>query len=129
MPTAPPSRCTDPECYELASTQGRCTEHQPIAWRGRDDKAGRYGISSGVWRTLKRRVSRRDSGCCWYCGGEPEDGETLHLDHKTPVSEGGAITDLENLGLIHAEPCHQQKSKAEALRGNERRWARRESSS
>jgi 5-methylcytosine-specific restriction protein A len=121
MPTQPLSRCTDPECHDMATVRGRCDAHQPIAWRGRDDKAGRYGVSSGSWRALKRRVSRRDNGCCWYCGGEPEEDETLHLDHKIPVAEGGAITDLANLGLIHAEPCHDEKSKAEALRGNQRR--------
>ncbi|MET9604501.1 HNH endonuclease signature motif containing protein [Streptomyces sp. NPDC006512] len=85
----------------------------------------RYGISSGTWRSLKRRVGVRDNGCCHYCGGEPDEGETLQLDHIRPVAEGGAITDLDNLGLIHAEPCHADKSKAEAARGNQRRLARR----
>ncbi|GAA2441494.1 hypothetical protein GCM10010421_35250 [Streptomyces glaucus] len=124
MPTAPPSRCTEPMCRELATNRGRCDEHQPRAWANRATMRERYGISSGSWRALKRRVARRDNGCCYVCGGPPDEGETLQLDHIVPVAEGGSITDLDNLGLIHAEPCHAEKSKAEALRGNQRRWAR-----
>ncbi|MET7431969.1 HNH endonuclease [Streptomyces flaveolus] len=125
MPIAPPSRCTDPECPELATNRGRCDEHQPRAWANRPTVRERYGISSGTWRSLKRRVDQRDNGHCYYCGGPPAEGETLQLDHITPVAEGGSPAALDNLGLIHAHPCHAEKSKAEALRGNARRRARR----
>ncbi|MEH0543270.1 HNH endonuclease [Streptomyces sp. B21-105] len=125
MPTAPPSRCTDPVCHELATNRGRCDGHQPKAWANRPSIRQRYGISSGTWRSLKRRVSARDNGCCYVCGGEPAEGEALQLDHIRPVAEGGSPADLDNLGLIHADPCHAEKSKAEALRGNQRRLARR----
>ncbi|MER6252330.1 HNH endonuclease [Streptomyces sp. NPDC001584] len=80
-------------------------------------------MSSGQWRALKKRISRRDHNSCYYCGGDVEDegGEPLQLEHKVPVAEGGSPCDPENLGLIHAEPCHAEKSAAEALRGNRRR--------
>ncbi|MFF2651483.1 HNH endonuclease [Streptomyces sp. NPDC058045] len=127
MPSRPPSRCTDPQCHAFATRRGRCDAHQPIPWAGRDDKANRYGISSGRWRTLKRRVTERDNGCCYRCGTEqpdPDDdpdGEHGHqLDHITPIFEGGAAEDLDNLGLI-CEPCHLIKSKAEAARANRAR--------
>lgn len=127
MPTAPPSRCTDPECGELATHRGRCNEHQPIPWAGRDDKAARYGISSGRWRTLKRAVDRRDHGCCYMCGldrGELDlDDPDVHdheLDHIIPISEGGSVESLDNLGLA-CTACHETKSKAEAARANARR--------
>lgn len=119
MPTAPPSRCTDPTCPELATRRGRCDDHQPTPWAGRDDKQARYGISSGTWRKLKRRTTQRDNGCCYQCGAEPPDDpdEPSHvLDHITPISEGGAVTDLDNLGLLCTE-CNEVKSKAEAQRG------------
>ncbi|MDX2639920.1 HNH endonuclease [Streptomyces stelliscabiei] len=125
MPKAPPTRCSAPECYDLATARGRCDSHQRQPWAGRDDKVARYGISSGAWRSLKARVDRRDNGHCYCCGGPAAEGETLELDHIVPVAEGGARTALENLGLIHAEPCHAEKSKREAQRGSQRRRARR----
>ncbi|HET9381313.1 MAG TPA: HNH endonuclease signature motif containing protein [Streptomyces sp.] len=126
MPTRPPSRCAEPGCRALVP-KGRCEQHQRTPWAGRDDKAARYGISSGRWRTLKRRVALRDNGCCYCCGTEQPDrrddpdGEHQHeLDHIIPISEGGAVEDLDNLGLI-CQPCHEIKSKAEAARANRAR--------
>ncbi|MGW4300414.1 HNH endonuclease [Streptomyces sp. NPDC004646] len=134
MPYAPRARCTDPECSELATKRGRCDEHQPIPWAGRDNKAERYGISSGEWRTLKRKVTLRDNGCCYICGAEPvdpdaydEDDRATHpheLDHVIPISEGGARRSLDNLGLACTH-CHDEKSKTEAVRANARRHGRR----
>lgn len=129
MPMAPPSRCTDPECHEIATNRGRCDDHQPIAWAGRDDKAARYGISSGTWRSLKAKVTKRDNSCCYMCGieqGDPDDPETKphELDHIIPIFEGGAVDNLDNLGLA-CVPCHEVKSKAEAARANQRRHRRR----
>ncbi|MER8266520.1 HNH endonuclease [Streptomyces griseus] len=130
MPTAPPSRCTDPECRDLATNRGRCDDHQPIPWRGRDDKASRYGITSGQWRKLKRLTHNRDHGCCHMCGAETPDPEQYDetdpttwphdLDHIIPIFEGGSATSLDNLGLA-CQTCHETKSKAEALRANQRR--------
>lgn len=128
MPISPPSRCTDPECYEFATTKGRCDDHQRTPWAGRDDKAARYGISSGRWATLKRKVTARDRGCCYRCGADQpdtgSDDDPFVLDHVTPISEGGSSTDLDNLGLL-CPPCDEVKSKAEALRGAQRARARR----
>lgn len=127
MPTAPKARCTDPACHEMATKRGRCDEHQPIPWAGRDNKARRYGISSGTWRSLKAATARRDNGCCYICGdGPPDDsGEPGHqLDHITPIAEGGSVDDPDNLGLA-CVTCHEAKSKAEALRANQARWSRR----
>ncbi|MFD7410632.1 HNH endonuclease [Kitasatospora purpeofusca] len=121
MPTRPPSRCTDPRCRALATDRGRCDEHRPKAWAGREDKAARYGISSGRWRTLKRRVSRRDHACCYRCG-DGDEGEHV-LDHRIPIAEGGSPSDLENLGLL-CPPCDTAKSAEEAARGNARRLGR-----
>ncbi|MFE5159654.1 HNH endonuclease [Streptomyces sp. NPDC056697] len=126
MPTGPPTRCAEPGCSTLVP-RGRCEQHQRPAWAGREDKAARYGISSGRWRTLKRLITMRDNGCCYVCGTEqpgPDDdpdGEYQHeLDHITPIFEGGAAEDPENLGLICAD-CHAAKSKAEAARANRAR--------
>jgi 5-methylcytosine-specific restriction protein A len=122
VPTRPLPRCAEAGCYAMSTVRGRCDEHQPIPWAGREDKAARYGISSGTWRSLKARVTRRDYGCCYMCGDGAADAYVL--DHITPVAEGGSVTDLDNLGLA-CPPCDEAKSKAEAARGNARRLERR----
>lgn len=124
MPTAPPTRCGAMNCHEFATNRGRCGEHQPKSWANRVRKQDRYGISSGTWRSIKRQVARRDNGCCYVCGREPEEGETFDLDHKTPISEGGSARDMDNLGVICPED-HALKSKAEAARANRERTLRR----
>jgi 5-methylcytosine-specific restriction protein A len=78
-------------------------------------------MSSGTMRALKARVMQRDHGCCYVCGGEDAD----ELEHKIPVSQGGAARDLDNLGLIHSEPCHREKTAREALEGSRRARAKR----
>ncbi|MFI1928340.1 HNH endonuclease [Streptomyces sp. NPDC020377] len=127
MPTSPPSRCTEGGCHEIATVGSRCDEHKPVPWRGRDDKAARYGITSGEWRKLKRRVTKRDHGCCYRCGADQEDvmaddpeAERFVLDHIVPIFEGGSRKDLDNLGLL-CPPCDEVKSKAEAARANRAR--------
>jgi 5-methylcytosine-specific restriction protein A len=79
-------------------------------------------MSSGTMRALKAQVARRDHGCCYVCGGEDAD----ELEHKIPVSQGGAARDLDNLGLIHSEPCHREKSEREAIEGARRARARKQ---
>lgn len=71
-------------------------------------------MSSGTMRALKARVTKRDHGCCYVCGGEGAD----ELEHKIPISQGGAARDLNNLGLIHSEPCHREKTQREAAEGS-----------
>ncbi|MFE1111224.1 HNH endonuclease [Streptomyces rochei] len=114
MPIAPPTRCGDVGCHELATKRGLCDEHQPEPWRGRPSPQQRYGMSSGTMRALKRQVMARDHGCCYVCGGEGAD----ELEHKIPVSQGGAARDLNNLGMIHSDPCHREKTAREAAEGS-----------
>lgn len=116
MPTSPPSRCTDPECRELATKGARCDKHQPIPWVGRATAEERYGMSRGSMRALKRRVMQRDNGCCYICGAEGAE----ELEHKNPVSQGGARADLDNLGVAHTE-CHAAKTQAESKQAAERK--------
>ena len=42
------------------------------------------------------RILSRDGFRCRYCGGTPQEGYTLHVDHVVPISAGGLTTD-ENL--------------------------------
>ena len=59
--------------------------------------------------STRQHVLRRDRGICYLCG---QPGAT-QVDHKTPHHQGG--TDHpDNLGAIHARPCHLNKTLAEA---------------
>jgi HNH endonuclease/Homing endonuclease associated repeat len=57
---------------------------------------------------LRFRVLRRDGFRCQYCGGTPQDGYLLHVDHKIPVSKGGETTE-ENL-VTACSLCNNGKS-------------------
>ena len=54
------------------------------------------------WLSTRREVLRRDNHTCRDCGG---DGGVVH--HITPVSEGGAKYDLDNLVTLCSD-CHTE---------------------
>ena len=115
MPKAPPSRCTQPGCTNLATNKGRCTNHQSSGWQDRrrhqDNRTTtqRLGISEHQWSELKTTIMGQHQGICYICG---KPGAT-EVDHKLAVALGGAKTDPNNLAPIHAEPCHADKTKRE----------------
>lgn len=39
--------------------------------------------------SLRFTILQRDQFRCQYCGGTPQDGYILHVDHKVPKSQGG----------------------------------------
>jgi hypothetical protein len=81
------------------------------AWGGRESRAG-------MW-DRKEVVYQRDEGVCGICGNFIPWGEA-EVDHKTPrhrfkPPEGGDT--LENLWILHREPCHQMKTKRDLHSG------------
>lgn len=121
MPTRAPSRCNEPGCYEIATLRGRCEEHQRKPWQGRPSFVDQYGMTTGEWSALRRVILARDGYVCRGCGLPGADT----VDHIIPVSEGGSPRDPANLQALHEDPCHAEKSKAEAKRGAARARARR----
>ena len=59
-------------------------------------------------RGLKHEVFKRDNYTCVECGARKEDGATLHVDHKIPVSKGGT-DELDNLQTLCSD-CNLNKS-------------------
>lgn len=125
MPYAVQSRCTQPGCTELAlkGNRGRCglAEHQRVAWEGRASTQERYGISGSAQQKLHRTVLREQGFICYVCH-LPGANE---VDHIIPIHLGGSRTARANLGAIHAEPCHEEKTKAENAARREARAAKR----
>lgn len=79
-------------------------------------------MSGSSWQTLRRRILIRDEYVCYVCGLPGAD----EVDHVLAVGEGGAKRDPSNLGAIHADPCHAEKTKRENAARAARRRARRE---
>lgn len=64
---------------------------------------------------VNRVIMDKHDGTCHVCGLPGSD----QVDHVIPLAEGGS-DDMENRRPIHSEPCHREKSAAEAQRGRER---------
>jgi RNA-directed DNA polymerase len=70
---------------------------------------------------LKEWVYQRDQGMCGLCK-QPVSRREAELDHKIPLSRFkhiNAANHLENLWILHANPCHGKKTK-EYLRSRSR---------
>jgi len=119
MPYAALGRCSEPGCPELAlpTGRGRCGDHLRVGWEGRASSTERYGLSGSAQQSLHQRVLREAGWICYVCG---LPGAT-EVDHVIPIHLGGARTDRSNLGAIHSDPCHADKTKRENA---ERRAAR-----
>lgn len=113
MPKLPPKPCTKPGCKAYATQRSRCDEHQPPAWEGKGSGSSRgYGWD---WSRKRKRVLRRDGYICKAlieCNGLARATE---VDHVVPKFEGGTDSD-DNLQAI-CTPCHREKTRREALRG------------
>jgi hypothetical protein len=55
-------------------------------------KSDRHQVSP----KMRFAVLKRDGFRCKYCGGTPDQGYLLHVDHIVPFSKGG-LTDMDNL--------------------------------
>lgn len=105
MPTAPPSRCTDPTCHAIAIAHGRCAAHQRPAWQHRKDSHWAGG-STRRWRK-GRADYLRDHPFCAVCGRIANT-----VDHIIPIESGGAIWDRSNWQSLCTEH-HDVKTKRE----------------
>ena len=63
---------------------------------------------TGVPRGMRHEVFKRDNYTCVECGARKEEGATLHVDHKIPVSKGGT-DELDNLQTLCSD-CNLNKS-------------------
>lgn len=99
--------CSTPGCPQLQP----CTEHQRKPW-AKSSRRDHLKLKSGSAQQRRaRHVLLKHDGLCHVCGHAGAD----QADHVVPLSEGGA-DDLSNLRPIHAEPCHREKTAAEAQR-------------
>ena len=67
----------------------------------------------------KEVVYQRDAGICGICGhftpwDEADMDHKIPREHFNPPVSGDAV---ENLWILHREPCHRMKTKRDLQRG------------
>ncbi len=68
----------------------------------------------GMTPARKARIHAAWGGVCWFCRlPVPMDGPGVEYDHVTQLWMKGSDAD-EDIGPIHADPCHKLKTKADA---------------
>lgn len=89
--------------------------HEPKPWQ-KSNPASHRTVTGRALQERNRYILEKYETFCHVCGGFGGD----EVDHVIPLAEGGA-DDVVNLRPIHSEPCHRQKTAAEAERGRRRR--------
>lgn len=100
--------CNDPTCPELTQN-AYCPTHAPKPWAS--SNRSQRTISGSKQQARAARVLRSHNGICHICGQPGAD----QADHVIPLAEDGPDTEA-NMRPIHSEPCHRQKTQAEAAR-------------
>jgi 5-methylcytosine-specific restriction endonuclease McrA len=90
------------------SPESYCPKHKPKPWATSTRKQ-RVKLSGSTEQRRAKRVLARLQGICHVCDRPGAD----QVDHVIPLAQGGADEEW-NLAPIHAEPCHREKTQAEA---------------
>ena len=84
----------------------------PPRQRRRETKE-RAHYRTADWRARRQRILIRDAFTCRDCG-EIIDGKRAHVDHITPLEDGG--TDHDNNLATRCDRCHGRKTVSEQRR-------------
>lgn len=116
MPFAAPRPCTFPHCGQLVRDgSGRCEQHPRAQWTKPKEATKR--VTGRRLQVMRASLFRRNP-LCVMCAEQGRVTLATQRDHTVPLAEGGADDPSNEQGLC--EPCHDQKSKQEALRGRQR---------
>lgn len=116
MPRSAPKPCTAPGCGALVHDgSGRCPKHPRTAW-GKQPTATKR-VTGRKLQQLREELFRR-SPLCAECERRGLVALATQRDHIKPLAEGGADIEDNVQGLC--EPCHEEKSLQERLRGQRR---------
>lgn len=105
-PHAAPRRCNEPGCRTLISGRSpHCSEHL----RDTRPNSNARGYDSN-WRKTRAAFLNRNL-LCVTCLREGEFTPAKHVDHKTPLSQGGTNAEENLQALCHS--CHSRKTASE----------------
>lgn len=114
MPSLPGRQCRVNGCSGIATSanNGYCDKHKNHGWAMyQRDNPNRF-YQSTRWKKIRIVVIRRAFGLCQDCEKRGILVSGNNVDHILPVSQGGAIWDLDNLQLL-CETCHNAKTAKE----------------
>lgn len=113
MPKAAPRPCTKVGCGVLVHDgSGRCAKHPKPVWT--KPVAATKRITGRRLQAMRAQLFAAHPLCA-ECQRQGRVTLAKQRDHITPLAEGGTDDDDNVQGLC--EPCHEVKSKAEAVRG------------
>lgn len=104
MPSKAPGRCT--QCPVLATTKGRCDEHQRKAWE--NPSANTRALTGGQRARFRAEVMQASDGKCAWCG-QP----ATEADHIRAIGLGGSPTDSTHNGMGLCSECHVLKTESD----------------
>lgn len=78
------------------------------ASRAWENRLRAWGVTPALWRATRRLFAATLPAPCTVCGDLVQPWADWHLDHRVPVSRGGAVIDPANLGPAHAR-CNRRK--------------------
>lgn len=114
MPSLPGKQCRVSGCSGIATSanNGYCPKHKNHGWATyQKDNPNRF-YQTTRWKKLRIVVIRRACGLCANCEKRGLIVPGNQVDHILPVSQGGAIWDIDNLQLL-CETCHTTKTAKE----------------
>lgn len=117
MPSRPPSACRRPGCPGLVRA-GVCSVCGPLVRRSRVEHDERRGTAhergyDARWRRL-RTAHMAAEPLCRMCGKLAD-----LVDHITPILDGGAVLDDNNLQSL-CKACHAVKSARDLAKRKEK---------
>ena len=88
---------------------------KPKTTKKRKESRQEQLYSTKKWRKFRRAILAEQGGYCNECGNTVPD-YLLHVDHITPIAQGGELWDIDNLQVL-CKRCHGRKTAAETLPG------------
>lgn len=115
MPISAPRPCSFPTCSVLVRDgSGRCAKHPREQWqRAKPTKR----ITGRRLQAMRAALFAREPLCA-ECTRQGRVTPATQRDHIIPLAEGGVDDETNEQGLC--EPCHDEKSAREAVRGRRR---------
>ena len=116
MPPRVPKVCRERTCHQLTTERhGYCPAHihlldgwKKVAKVSADDRGYDW-----AWRKLRKRILERDKYLCQVCLALGIVTPATEVDHIVNKAAGGTDGESNLQGIC--DPCHQTKTRAEAL--------------
>lgn len=109
--------CAKHGVWERTTDTKKCPQcsiasHKTYDSTNRNHEAKRF-YNSAKWKMAREKVINRDGGICQQCKREGRTELFNVVDHIKEISDGGSLTDKDNLECL-CHSCHNKKTAAHA---------------